>query len=205
MKRMADIDAKRNLRKEYQRIRKRHKAALVERVARIVLGPSVMRVFAEGTREKLCPVLAKTDVHKLRSVRNQHAFSEWFDRNVEIVWRTIMTLNRDRNSIWPGWKWGHSTKIMALFARDMVLCTHYYSRRDSERLAPFLYVPVDGIVMKRLKKLKVRLPYSRIREIDTRAKFYSVQNLLGEAASSVGVPRVWFDDNWATVDNDGPR
>jgi len=40
------------------------------------------------------------------------------------------------------------------------------------------------------------LPFKAIKEIDTTEKFYDVQELLGEAAAKVGVPRVWFDDNW---------
>jgi hypothetical protein len=45
--------------------------------------------------------------------------------------------------------------------------------------------------------LKMRLPFKRIREIDTAKKFYDVQTALGAAAREAGVPRVWFDDNWS--------
>ena len=34
--------------------------------------------------------------------------------------------------------------------------------------------------------------------VDSPKKFYGLQDLLGEAAREVGVPRVWFDDAWAT-------
>jgi hypothetical protein len=51
-------------------------------------------------------------------------------------------------------------------------------------------------VIRRLRKLGYAPPFRSIKEIDSSGKFYDVQNALGEAARSIGVPRVWFDDNW---------
>jgi len=40
------------------------------------------------------------------------------------------------------------------------------------------------------------LRFSKIKEIDSRAKFYEAQKQLSSAADTAGIPRVWFDDNW---------
>jgi hypothetical protein len=52
--------------------------------------------------------------------------------------------------------------------------------------------------MKRLRKLGVSLPFRQIKEIDSAEKFYRVQDLLEEVSAPTEVPRVWFDDNWAS-------
>ncbi len=185
--------------KEFRRIRKEHRTALVVRASREVLGASVIRVFAEGTRDILLPKLAAIDFESLHNIRNQEMFSEWFDEHVGWIWQTIKPLNNDRSSIAPGGKWGHSTKIMALFVRSIVLCSRFFSDREVKRVSPFLYVPIDSVIMRRLTKMGVSLPFRRIREINTRKRFYLVQTLLGEAAFREGVPRIWFDDNWASA------
>ncbi len=181
---------------EFQRIKTSHQEALKKTAARVVLGPSVMRVFAAGTRDALLPVLADVKIEAIRQIWTQEDFSVWFDANVEGVVRVISRKNRDNPRISPGTKWGHSTKIMALLIRELVLNSRYFTDTEVERVSSFLYVPIDRIVMERLRKLKINLPFSRIREIDTRAKFYEVQEILGRAAAECGVPRVWFDDNW---------
>ena len=48
---------------------------------------------------------------------------------------------------------------------------------------------------------KTELNFSQIKQIDSRKDFYSVQNILGEAAQKAGVPRIWFDDNWGDRQN----
>jgi len=184
------------LTEEFRRIKEAHGVALKKRAARGVLGPSVMRVFASGTRDALLPVLADIDIDAIRDVKNQEEFSAWFDANVERIARVVARTNRDNRRIAPGTKWGHSTKIAALFVRDLVLSSRYFTDREVALVSSFLYAPIDGVVMRRLRKLKIRLPFSTIREIDTRAKFYKVQEILGRAAAECVVPRVWFDDNW---------
>ncbi len=185
-----------SLASEFVRIKKDHQNALRKTTARTVLGPSVMRVFAKGTRDVLMPTLTRIDVDALGNVQNQNAFSTWFDESVERIWRKLAPINRGNTRIAPGGKWGHSTKIMALFIRDLVLGSRYFLDNEVARLSPFLYVPIDGVVMQRLKKLGVRLSFTRIREIDSRDKFYHVQDLLGDVAVRESIPRVWFDDNW---------
>ncbi|GEM_PF-5524889 len=52
-------------------------------------------------------------------------------------------------------------------------------------------------VIRSLINLGIELPFSQIREIDTRRKFFLVQGAIGEAARAEGMPRVWLDDVWA--------
>ena len=67
---------------------------------------------------------------------------------------------------------------------------------EAARISPWLYSPIDHVVINRLWKLHGPLPFWQIKGIDTPDKFYLVQDLLGQAAAKVGVSRVWFDDNW---------
>ena len=63
-------------------------------------------------------------------------------------------------------------------------------------MMPWLYVPLDGIVIRKLRQYGVNLPFRQISEIDTKWKFFETQNLLGATAAQVGIPRVLFDDVW---------
>lgn len=155
-----------------------------------------MRVYVKGTRDALLPVLSSIDIDTLPKLVDQEHFSSWFDTQVDRIARVISECNPSNSRIAPGEKWGHATKIMAIFVRDLVLSSRYFPDAEAERLSFFLYVPVDGVVIARLKELGIRLPFDKIKGIDTRAKFYEVQETLTRAAAEVGVPRVWFDDNW---------
>ncbi len=183
---------------EFARLKNGHRQAIKERAARVTLGSSVIRAFEENTRAELIPVIARTNIDTLLAIYDQESYSKWFDRLVGRIWHAIAPLNQNRSSIMPGGKWGHSAKIAAIFVREVVLCSRYFPDREAKRLSPLLYVPIDGVIMRRLKTLGVKLPFARIREIETRKQFYDVQKLLGEAANKEKVPRIWFDDNWTT-------
>ncbi len=183
--------------KEFHRLKAEHRNALRNTAARAVTGPSVMRVYKSGTKEALMPILAdKIDIDALPHVRNQDAFSHWYDAQLVLVARAINQCNNGNTRISPGVKWGHSTKVLSLFVRDLVLKSDYFSHQQVRKIAGFLHAPIDSIVMRRLRKLNVSLPFSKIKDIDTRKKFYDVQTTLSFAAARAGIPRVWFDDNW---------
>jgi len=57
--------------------------------------------------------------------------------------------------------------------------------------------------MKRLRELGEKPAVFKISGIDSPERFWRIQDLLGAAAARVGVPRVWFDDNWGDRDRDG--
>jgi hypothetical protein len=181
---------------EFGRIKEQHRKALKKTIARVVLGPSVMRVYRKGTRDALLPLLPTLDVDTITQFDSQQQFSEWFDRHVERIARIIDRCNRRNTRIRPGLKWGHATKIMALYVRDLVLSSRYFSDTDAAKVSAFLHVPIDSVVIGRLRTLGVRQPFTKIKEIDTREKFYAVQEALASAALDHNIPRVWFDDNW---------
>jgi hypothetical protein len=181
---------------EFQRIRQEHAKALRHRAARVVLGPSVVRVYRKGSNRSLFPVLVAVPLDELREVQTPEQFRTWFEAHLEVLAATIDRLNQGNDKIYPGYKWGHATKVLTLYLREIVLNSRYFNDAEAGRLAALLYIPIDDIAMKRLKKLGCRPPFSAINQIDTPEKFYGVQELLGEAAARVGVPRIWFDDNW---------
>lgn len=185
-----------NLVSEFKRIEQEHKKALRTTAARVVLASSVTRVFESGTKKHLFQILVSVDVDEMPKFSGQDQFRGWFEQNLNTLVEVIKLNNPNNHRVNPGYKWGHGTKVLTLFLREIVLNRRYFSDAEMERISPWLYVPIDSVVMKRLSTLGCRLPFKAIKEIDTAEKFYGVQDLLGQAATKVGVPRVWFDDNW---------
>jgi hypothetical protein len=181
---------------EYRRISEHHWQAERNFFARVVLPSSVVRVFRAGTRPKLLDALVTAEIDNLNSVTSQAQFKQFFESQLCRLARVISRTNAGNPRVYPGYKWGHGTKILCLFLRDTVLHSHYFSEDRANRLSRYLYAPIDNIVISRLKELGYETPFTSIREIDSPEKFYGVQDDLRNAARSVGVPRVWFDDNW---------
>jgi hypothetical protein len=181
---------------EFQRIKREHRKAVRHRAARVVLFPSLLRVYRRGTNKELFPVLVAVPVDELREVQTPEQFRTWFEAHLEVLAAAIDKLNRGNGKIYPGYKWGHATKILTLYLREIVLNSRYFKDAETERLATLLYIPIDNVSMKRLKELGHRLAFSAINQIDTPEKFYGIQEMLGQVAARVGVPRIWFDDNW---------
>lgn len=184
---------------EFQRIGLSRKAAQIQRSARVCLGPSVTRVFSPGTGAKLTELLQNIPVDELIQIQDQAAYKLWFERHLSKVAELIRkTCSPKKCHVYPGHKWGHGTKVLCLFVRDIVLLSRYFDQEQTDRLANFLYVPIDSIVMQRLTCLGYELPFAKIREIDSAAKFYGVQELLKRAATAAGVASIHFDDVWGT-------
>ena len=184
------------LEREFERIKLNHRKALKATAARVVLGPSVVRVFQKGTKNRLMPVLARIDIEGLSRRKNQQQFKLWFEKQLDKVSVAVRKANRANSRIYPGYKWGHSTKILTLYIREMILNSRFFNDSQVRRISKWLYTPIDGIAIKRLRKLGVKLPFKNIKEIRTSEMFYWIQDILGEAAKEAGAPRVWFDDNW---------
>jgi hypothetical protein len=189
---------------EYRRIALAHHPATRWFTARSCIPASVTRVFAAGTKGLLVPLLAGLPADELPQLSGQDEYRAWFTRQLDAVAESILRLNPPeiRPAIHPGYKWGHSTKVLALYVRDLVLFSRYFSDQDVERVAPWLYCPVDSVVMKRMRELREQPGSYQISGIDSPQRFWRIQDLLGAAAASVGVPRVWFDDNWGDRDRD---
>ena len=165
------------------------------RVARVVLGASVMRVFAPDTKAGLMTTLENLPVDELPQVVKDD-FRRWYETQLKKVAAEIRKRNAENSRVQPGLKWGHAAKVLSLYLRDLVEHSRYFTDREAKAIAPLLHVPIDGIVIDRLRALSVTTPCRKIKEIDSAAKFYEFQELLEDAAKRVGVPRIWFDDNW---------
>lgn len=141
----------------------------------------------------------KVDLDGLKAIKSPKAYRKWFKRELDRLAPVIRKNNKQNKRINPGYKWGHASKVLCLYVRDVVLCSRYFADADAKRIEEWLYVPIDGIVMRDLKSLGERFPFEKIREIATARNFYLVQEkILGEAARKAGVPRVWFDDVWGS-------
>jgi hypothetical protein len=182
---------------EFIRLRKNHRRAIRERAARSALGPSVIRVFAPGTRRAVLPYLAGLDVDGLSRLKTCDQFERWYEKNLASLARIVGRLNRRNARIRPGVKWGHSAKVLSLYLRGLVYHSRYFSDPVADRIGPWLFVPVDRIVLDRLRDLGINLPFRRIRDIATRQDFYLIQRRFDKSCQRVAIPRVWFDDNWA--------
>jgi hypothetical protein len=180
----------------YRNIRHEHAASQIHRIARLVLGPSVVRVFRAGTKPKLETCLVAVASRELSKINSRAAFENWFEKQLEGVARTLRQKNARNKRVQPGLKWGHAAKVLSLFIRDVV-SARVLSRRVSKRVEGFLFVPIDGPNLRHLRQLQVPVKFKAIKNIRSRGDFYVIQNLLADAAKQVGVPRVWFDDLWS--------
>ena len=186
----------RKLREEFRRIKEHHLLALRRTASRVVLGSSVIRVFVPDTKPKLQDALDAIDVDALGSIRTQEQYREWFERFLSRLARVINKTNHNNPRVQPGYKWGHGTKILCLWVRDIVLNSRYFNDQQVERISPWLYAPIDSVVIRRLCETGLRPPFRAIKQIDSPEKFYEVQDALKFSADHAGVPRIWFDDNW---------
>jgi len=180
----------------FKEIRDNHRKAMRQRMAREVLGSSVIRVFESKTKQELMPLLAAIDIGCLTEFKEEQEYRAWFEKELSKLADAIKHMNPQNSKIYPGYKWGHAAKILNLFVSSLVLNTRYFADAEADRISRLLYVPIDSTVMNRLRQLGVDLPFTYIREIKDKNEFYRIQDMLGEAASQVGVPRIWFDDVW---------
>jgi hypothetical protein len=183
---------------EFARLRAGHRKAIVRTVARMTLLPSVTRVYTKGTSAALVDPLLGLPVDELRELADQKGYRRWFEVALDRVATTILQLNPPgpRSGIHPGYKWGHGTKVLSLFVRDLVLCSRYFTDEEAHRIEWWLYCPLDTVVMGRLRGVGFDPLVRQINQIDE-AAFWRIQDALSIAAQDAGVPRIWFDDVWS--------
>jgi hypothetical protein len=185
------------LKKEFRRLKKHHREAIRARLARSTIGSSVGRVLKKDSKKQIWPTLEKIPVDEILRLRSEQDYKKWFEKQLGVLAREIDKTNKRNARIYPGYKWGHATKILCLYLRDVVIYREYFLKNYREKVKYWLYCSIDSQVMSALKRCKVNLPFKKIKDIDTPEKFYDVQDKLKQAASEAGVPRIWFDDNWA--------
>jgi len=181
---------------KYHEIKEYHEENILRRGAKLILAPSVIRVFEPDTKDEIKEHLLKVELDVLPDLSDQSEFKEWFNHELKGLARVIKATKPDRPRIYPGYKWGHGTKVLTLYIREIVILSRYFTDHQVKRISPQLYAPLDGIVIKKLRKMGIALPFKRIKEIDSARKFHDTQDILGEVANQIGVPRVWIDDIW---------
>lgn len=159
--------------------------------------PSVMRVFRPGSRQDVLPTLLSVAVDELRNVAGADDYRRWYIRALDQLVESLQRRNRDNTRVQPGLRWGHATKILSIYVREVLFHTRYFTEDEYRRTGPFLYVPFDSIVMRELVSCGVTLPFFQIKSIDSEEKFFSAQDLLFRSAEAVGTWAIWFDDVWA--------
>lgn len=184
-------------------IHENHRQNICRRAARVTLGASVMRVFAEKTKGDLLHAFEEMRIEELSAIQGEPEFTTWFEQQLDKVADAILVKNpitTEWSAVHPGYKWGHATKILCLYLREVVECSRYFTQEQVDRIRGWLFVPIDGLVIKQLKKDGSKLPFKQIKDIESRKMFMDVQEELGKAARNAGVPRIWYDDAWLNRD-----
>ena len=181
---------------EYRRIARQHAEADRHFFARAVLGSSVIRVFQSDSKPVIKRALLNLDIRELGTARSHKTYRVLFEKQLEYLASAIRRSNRQNGRVKPGLKWGHATKVLCLYHRDLVVHSRYFAKKTADRLSGYLFAPIDNIVIDRLVSLGYDPGVLNIKSIDTKRKFYKIQTDLGVAANKVNAPRIWFDDNW---------
>jgi len=176
--------------KKFCDIKEGHRETILTKLARTTIGSSIGRVLKKGSKEQIWRTLEKIPVDKILRLRSEQDYKKWFEKQLGILARKIDKTNRGNARIYPGYKWGHATKILCLYLRSIVIDREYFLKNYGEKIKYWLYCPIDSVVMKALKKYGVDLPFKKIKDIDAPETFYDIQNKLGQAARKVGVPRI---------------
>ena len=108
-------------------------------------------MFHPGTKGALVDVLANVPIDDLTRLGSDVEFRNWFELQLDGVAETIRDHNWPRASGRknpPGYKWGHATKVLALYLRDVVLYSRYFTEAEVDEVSPWLCCPIDGIVLR---------------------------------------------------------
>ena len=103
-------------------------------LARTTLGASVLRVFAEGTRQDLTDAFVRIPVGELRDLSDEATFRPWFEHRLEATARAIARRNAKNARVQPGAKWGHGTKVLTIFLREMVAHSRFFRDDEVEKI-----------------------------------------------------------------------
>lgn len=149
------------------------KPAIVYSMAMINYNPSIGRVLRKGGRDRFVEI-AWEAIHEMEEVLTQAEFDNWHDRFVESAKHKIGTTSHGKPI-----SYGQAQKPVNVFLKCYVDWGNLPNPNIAKRLRPFLHVPLDKVVMERVKALfrnnceRLRLdPLSRI----DKSKYYSWQN-----------------------------
>jgi hypothetical protein len=178
-----------------------YKKAVKKRIAKIILGATVIRAFKEGTKTRLLDCLIKIDVDSLTLIQTAAEFDKWHSRKITAVYNCLLKNNKGKfKDHLEGLKWGHATKVFNLYIGHLYFYSPYFENtKRKSNVNQFLHVPLDSKVFEALRQSGIDVPKS-IKTINA-ALYRNIQQSLRLAADKKGVDPLRFDDYaWAQVD-----
>jgi hypothetical protein len=168
------------------------------RIAKIILGSSVIRVFVKGSKTTLLTCLSTMDLKPLQKIQTQKEFDNWHLRQVDIIYRLLKNKKNVKRLSTDGLKWGHSSKVINLFIGHLVFYSSYFNAsKRLEKLKFFLHVPLDKKVFDALRLCNIPHVPSSIKLL-TKKIYYELQHVIYEEAHKNKLPALYFDEYaWA--------
>ena len=185
------IEKFRQIKKQRQR-----KDAAIKRTALVTLGASLIRVFKEKTKHDILDALISVPIEDLRKINNESEFRAFYKHQLNRIEKAVLRKNARNRTLGKGLKWGHCTKILSIFIREVVLRSRICSNKEVKRLVPFLYVPLDSKVLRKLRDCELSEVPRRIKDLSTAGQFWNLQELIGRAAKEAGTFAIYLDDVW---------
>lgn len=178
-----------------------YKQAIKKRIAKIILGASVIRAFKKETKTGLLDCLIKIDVDSLIPIQTATEYDKWHSRKITAVYNCLLKNNIGKfKDHLEGLKWGHATKVFNLYIGHLYFYSPYFQEtKRKSKVNQFLHVPLDSKVFEALRQSDIEVPKS-IKTINV-ALYRNIQQSLRLAAYKNGVDPLRFDDYaWAEVD-----
>lgn len=178
-----------------------YKKAVKKRIAKIILGASVIRAFTKDTKPGLLNCLINMDIDSLLQINSAKEYDAWHTAKITSVYKCLLKTNANKfKTHLEGLKWGHASKVFNLFIGHLFFYSPYFeSGRGRSKAHQFLHVPLDSKVFTVLKQSGIEVPKS-IKTM-TATKYRNIQEELRSAASKTGVDPLRFDDYaWAQAD-----
>ncbi len=182
---------------KFAELKAKQRGDTATRIAKVVTGGSVIRVFNKDTTKDLVSALKQIKLDTFARCQNQVEFDRFFFRALDQIDAAILIRNEHNKRLGNGRKWGHASRILCLFLRDSVFYSRYFEGNVARRLQQFLYMPVDSKVIKHLRACGAPITPQKIKEIDSEEEFRRIQNLLALAAKRANAPRIIFDNVWS--------
>lgn len=182
---------------EYRKIGKKHRELDIKRTAMVTLAPSVIRVFNQGTRSGLIECLKDIPIEEMREIKTEQSFKIFYCKQLDRVVKVVEKSNLKNLRLGRGLMWGHCTKVLSIYLYELVLRTRLFSTAQVKVLTPLLYVPLDSILLKRLRNCGMTNLPQKIKALSKKRQFWEIQDFLKKAAKKAGIPAIYFNDVWA--------
>jgi len=177
-----------------------YKKVVKKRIAKIVLGASVIRAFKHGTKPNLLNCLINLDINSLLNIESEADYDKWHTKKITSVYNCLFRNTKNSyKGYYSGLKWGHATKVFNLFIGHLFYYSPYFNKKNTIKANRYFHVPLDSKVFSLLKELKIIVPKS-IKTLNV-TTYRRIQNALRVAAQRQGVEPLRFDDYaWVHID-----